>query len=124
MITRACRICTDNLICRQATPTNFIICIKTRFQQGAARKLSHVVYILFSERTRGIFHERKGLNMNETWLLTVKELMQHLHVGRDKAYALMHSSGFPAIRIGSQYFVDKDALRTWVDKQAYKTFEL
>jgi excisionase family DNA binding protein len=64
------------------------------------------------------------MKMTETWLLTVKELTQRLHVGRDKAYALMHASGFPAIKIGGRYYVDERALRTWIDKQANKVFKL
>ena len=44
--------------------------------------------------------------------LMVKDLQEILHIGRDKAYALMHSKAFPAIKIGGRYFV------------AYKTFEV
>lgn len=62
--------------------------------------------------------------MDNSWMITVKELMCYLNIGRDKAYALMHSSGFPAIKIGGQYYVDKEALRKWLNQNAYKTYKI
>ena len=38
-------------------------------------------------------------------LLTVKDLQSILGIGRDTAYALMHSQAFPAMKIGRRYFV-------------------
>lgn len=57
-------------------------------------------------------------------LLTVKELKELLKVGRDTAYALMHSSGFPSIKIGGRYYVSKEALDKWLEQYAYKSYEL
>ena len=57
-------------------------------------------------------------------LLTVKDLVQLLKIGRDTAYALMHSSAFPSMKIGGRYYVTQEELQKWLDKQEYKCFEL
>ena len=57
-------------------------------------------------------------------LLTVKELCTVLHVGRDTAYALMKSQGFPSILIGKRYFVTERALRDWIRQYEYKEFAI
>lgn len=57
-------------------------------------------------------------------LLRVKDLQELLQIGRDKAYALMHSSAFPSIKIGRCYYVSKDELQKWLDRYAYMTYEL
>ena len=57
-------------------------------------------------------------------LLCVRDLQKVLGVGRDKAYALMHSTGFPSIKIGGRYYVAQDQLQTWLESYAYKTYKL
>lgn len=57
-------------------------------------------------------------------LLTVKKLQKTMRIGRDTAYALMHSSGFPSMKIGGRYFVTEDALKMWLEKQKYKSYVL
>lgn len=55
-------------------------------------------------------------------LLNVQDLQILLQIGRDKAYGLMHSKGFPAIKIGGRYYVAQDELRKWLERYAYKHF--
>nr|WP_289063453.1 helix-turn-helix domain-containing protein [uncultured Anaerostipes sp.] len=57
-------------------------------------------------------------------LLTVRELQELLHIGRDKAYALMHAKAFPSIKIGGQYYVSREELDKWLNRYAYKEFVL
>ena len=57
-------------------------------------------------------------------MLTVKDLQIQLKIGRDRAYALMHSKGFPAIKIGSRYYVTQTALDAWLERYEYKTYVL
>ena len=57
-------------------------------------------------------------------LLTVQETQSLLRTGRDKTYALMHSKGFPSIKIGGRYFVEEEALVEWLKKQRYREFKL
>lgn len=55
-------------------------------------------------------------------LLTVSDLRQMLHLGRDRCYALMHNPAFPSIRIGNRYFVQSKALLKWLDNYQGKKF--
>lgn len=57
-------------------------------------------------------------------LLTVSDLRQVLHLGRDKCYALMHNPAFPSIRIGNRYFVQGRELVKWLDSYQGKEFIL
>lgn len=57
-------------------------------------------------------------------MLTVKDLQIQLKIGRDRAYALMHSKGFPSIKIGSRYYVTQTALDAWLERYEYKTYVL
>jgi excisionase family DNA binding protein len=47
-------------------------------------------------------------------LLTVKDLQAVFSCGKDKAYQLMHSSGFPTIQVGGRYYVRRDDLDRWL----------
>ena len=40
-----------------------------------------------------------------------------LGISRTNAYTLMHSKGFPTIKIGKRMTVPKDKLIEWIDKQ-------
>ena len=55
-------------------------------------------------------------------VLTVRELGQTLHIGRDKAYSLIKSSGFPSICIGNRYIVTRSALDDWLKRNEYKRY--
>lgn len=57
-------------------------------------------------------------------MLTAKDLQVQLKIGRDRAYALMHSKGFPSIKIGSRYYVTQAALDAWLERYAYKSYIL
>lgn len=52
-------------------------------------------------------------------VLTVKEVMEILGIGRRKAYALMDQTDFPCIKIGEKLKrVNRDAFFDWMDKQS------
>nr|WP_325259415.1 helix-turn-helix domain-containing protein [uncultured Oscillibacter sp.] len=59
-------------------------------------------------------------------MLTAAELAGALGISRAGAYALIHSKGFPALRIGKRLMVPKDKLSAWIDRntgeQARKGF--
>lgn len=57
-------------------------------------------------------------------VLKVKDLMQVLNIGRDKAYSLMRSKAFPSIRIGRSYFVTEEELNSWLKGNRYKTYAI
>lgn len=58
----------------------------------------------------------------EPLVMDVKGLQVALGIGRDTAYSLMHSKGFPSIRIGGHYVVGKDALMMWLKRNEGKAY--
>ena len=57
-------------------------------------------------------------------MLTVKELQAQLKIGRDTAYALMHSRNFPSIKLGGRYYVTQAALDKWLEANEYRQLKL
>ena len=53
-------------------------------------------------------------------LMTVKELQSYLGIGKDKAYALVKSKLFPALKLGGRYYVIKPDFVIWLEKQTGK----
>ncbi|QOR65776.1 helix-turn-helix domain-containing protein [Cytobacillus suaedae] len=47
-------------------------------------------------------------------VMGVKEIMDALEVGRDKAYGILHSEEFHVIRVGSRLMVHKDVFESWL----------
>lgn len=54
---------------------------------------------------------------NDVVLYTVKDIRVMFHCGRDKAYNIMRSSGFPSFRIENTLYVEKGELIKWIDRQ-------
>ena len=48
-------------------------------------------------------------------MLPATELAGALGISRAGAYALIHSKGFPTLRIGKRLMVPKDKLTQWID---------
>ena len=46
---------------------------------------------------------------------TVTEMAQVLNIGRNKAYELVKTEGFPAIYIGSTIRISIEALKRWLN---------
>ncbi|NFF82333.1 helix-turn-helix domain-containing protein [Clostridium botulinum] len=59
--------------------------------------------------------------MNQTVekiVVTPKEAMTILGVGRNTMYeVLLKDKTFPAFKIGTKFFINKDKLQEWADKQ-------
>ena len=49
--------------------------------------------------------------------LSADDVAQVLGISRANAYELMHSEGFPTLKIGKRMTVPKDKLIEWIDKQ-------
>lgn len=47
-------------------------------------------------------------------MLNVVQVAAVLGISRAGAYELVHSEGFPALKIGSRIVVPKDKLREWI----------
>lgn len=51
-------------------------------------------------------------------MLAVTDLAEILGVGRTTAYELCRRPGFPAIKIGKQIRIPREALMYWIDGQS------
>jgi len=51
-------------------------------------------------------------------MLNANQLAALLGISRAGAYELMHSKGFPTLRIGKRMMVNKDHLARWIDRQS------
>ena len=49
-------------------------------------------------------------------MLTATELAGALGISKAGAYTLIHSKGFPTLRIGKRLMVPKDKLTVWIDR--------
>ena len=50
--------------------------------------------------------------------LCAEEVAQVLSISRANAYTLMHSRGFPTIKIGKRMVVAKEKLIAWIEAQS------
>ena len=46
---------------------------------------------------------------------TVDEIRTMLGIGKNEAYRLTHSKGFPSIRIGNRIVIPKEAFHQWLN---------
>lgn len=53
---------------------------------------------------------------------TVKDVADILHIGKNKAYALMKSQGFPAVRLNRTLIVREDMLDKWLSQNTGKQY--
>ena len=51
-------------------------------------------------------------------MLTVKDIKKHFHISINAAYNIIHSKGFPAIRIGNSIRVPRSMFIQWLKAQA------
>lgn len=55
---------------------------------------------------------------NERFLITPKECMEILGVGRNRMYDLLKEKDFPMVSIGSKMYINKAKLQSWIDKNS------
>ena len=51
-------------------------------------------------------------------VLNAVQLARVLGISRSNAYALLHSKGFPTLRIGKRMVVSKEKLLEWLERNA------
>lgn len=49
-------------------------------------------------------------------ILTVKELAEYLRVGHNVAYRLVHSKGFPTLKLGRKILIPVEELKKWISQ--------
>ena len=52
--------------------------------------------------------------------LSITELAEYLHIGRNTAYNLARKEGFPCVSIGKRLIVPIKALEEWLAEEAKK----
>lgn len=50
-------------------------------------------------------------------VLTVNDVMNILHIGRNKAYELLRSKTIPSIRIGKKYVIPKNLMIEFISNR-------
>jgi excisionase family DNA binding protein len=58
--------------------------------------------------------------MNSKIVLDVRDIMEILKVGRDRAYGILHSKEFHVIRVGRRFLVHKDVFDNWLKGEGSK----
>lgn len=56
-------------------------------------------------------------------VLTPMDVADILRISRNKAYEVVHSRGFPSIKIGKQYRVSSDKFLSWLNSQSNSQME-
>ena len=51
--------------------------------------------------------------------ISISELSQYLGIGLSASYTLVHSQGFPVVKIGNRLLVPLSELEKWLSEQAY-----
>lgn len=54
--------------------------------------------------------------MNKNMYMTVSDVQEALHLGKNKTYALFNQKSFPSIRIGGKHVIAKKDLEDWFNK--------
>lgn len=57
-------------------------------------------------------------------IYTAQDLCKILKIGKNTAYELVKSQGFPSYRINRKYFVTEEALNSWLSSVKGKEFNL
>ncbi len=57
-------------------------------------------------------------------LLTAKDIQDIFSMGKNQAYALMHSAGFPSITVGNRLYVEESHLKKWIDTYSGRRYVL
>lgn len=60
------------------------------------------------------------MESSKSILISPSEGMKVLGVGRNMIYELLKRKDFPAFQIGSKYFINRELLQNWADKQCPK----
>lgn len=53
--------------------------------------------------------------MNFSRVMTVRDIMVELSLGRNSAYKLLNSGAFPIRRIGKKIYVSRKVFNDWLD---------
>lgn len=58
----------------------------------------------------------------DTIVYTVEDIQRIFKIGKNNAYQLLSSSGFPSFRLNKKMFVSKEKLDEWISKNSGKEY--
>lgn len=59
----------------------------------------------------------KSVDQQMSFTLSADDISELLGISRSNAYVLMHSKGFPTLRIGKRVMVPRDEFFAWIKDQ-------
>lgn len=62
--------------------------------------------------------ENNDFAKSEKLAISVDELATTLSIGRNRAHDLIHTRGFPKLKIGRRYIIPAEPLKEWLKVQA------
>lgn len=65
--------------------------------------------------------ENKNIDITKIILYDVNDIQEIFKCGKRQSYQLIHTNGFPSIKIGKKILVEKTALEKWIDQNKGKT---
>lgn len=65
-------------------------------------------------------NDNMNSNLNERGVFSVKELAEFLGISKTIAYRLVHTDGFPVLRLGKRILIPIDPLDTWISNRVLK----
>ena len=60
------------------------------------------------------------MNKESNKILTVKEIQEIFKCGKNQAYEIIHTNGFPKIKIGRKFYIYEKAFDEWLDRNKNK----
>lgn len=60
--------------------------------------------------------DKNDLVLDDIKMYTTKDIQEIFHIGRNKAYDLCKTSGFPSIKLGNTTLVPKPQLEKWIEE--------
>ena len=86
--------------------------------RGASYLFSSKIGVLKAPGKKGYMTDQNCNNFNELPLyMSVPTVAKLLGISESSGYALVHEKGFPAFRIGSRIVVERDKLKSWIDRR-------
>ena len=61
---------------------------------------------------------KMGIELDE--MITIKDVMKHLHISKNTAYKLIKLDTFPKIKIGRTYSIPVKEYKQWINKNIGK----
>lgn len=63
-----------------------------------------------------LISKRKGVEDMDKRFMSVQELKEFFDVSQGQVYKILRKKGFPAIKLGKSYRIDRMKLENWLDK--------